>query len=371
MDADGYLDLQRSPLYFAGVPAFVDTNMQVETFFVFFVVECPVMIMSTGRNETSNWWITAAKWEWETRNYFFEIADTAWHTRAFWVVCKRSRWRAKEPSHKTSWRDLSLEWNLDASQMYVHFQTCFLVPCVFHLCLDVKRLIVFSILGFVDVCLVVFWRFSPPNLRTRANFPNRMCNTPFFSVSKNEGRVENKIFWFVWRRKSSCLFAKLLNIVLFSHQTAQTIGFNGEGFVELPSEDLGRNGDLSFSFRTRQEEALLVLAQGTAPQVPSTVCVTPLLYHYCSFHTVVARCIILWVDLRLVTGLWLGVVRNSLHGCYNYKLVATGEHTGILWWWKRTTRLYFTVQRCTKFLFCSVHLSRCFLFLLLELVCLH
>ena len=48
--------------------------------------------------------------------------------------------------------------------------------------------------------------------------------------------------------------------------------------MELPSQELGRNGDLSFSFRTHQDEALLVLAKGTAPQVPATVCVTLLFF---------------------------------------------------------------------------------------------
>ena len=66
----------------------------------------------------------------------------------------------------------------------------------------------------------------------------------------------------------------LIILIIYSLQTAQTIGFIGDGYVELPSHDLGRSGDLSFSFRTRQEDALLVLAKGTAPQVADTVCVT-------------------------------------------------------------------------------------------------
>ena len=71
-----------------------------------------------------------------------------------------------------------------------------------------------------------------------------------------------------------CFYAVLIIVIIYSLQTAQTIGFIGDGYVELPSLDLGRSGDLSFSFCTRQEDALLVLAKGTAPQVADTVCVT-------------------------------------------------------------------------------------------------
>ena len=69
-------------------------------------------------------------------------------------------------------------------------------------------------------------------------------------------------------------YAISIILIIYSLQNAQTIGFIGDGYVELPSHDLGRSGDLSFSFRTRQEDALLVLAKGTAPQVADTVCVT-------------------------------------------------------------------------------------------------
>ena len=77
-------------------------------------------------------------------------------------------------------------------------------------------------------------------------------------------RVQFELFYYV----------VLIVLIIHSLQVAQTIGFIGDGYVELPSLDLGRSGDLSFSFRTRQEDALLVLAKGTAPQVDDTVCVT-------------------------------------------------------------------------------------------------
>ena len=63
----------------------------------------------------------------------------------------------------------------------------------------------------------------------------------------------------------------LYSIALF--QDEGTVGFAGSGFIEIPSQDLGVNGDISFSFRSKQEEALLLLAKGTAPQVAQTVCV--------------------------------------------------------------------------------------------------
>ncbi len=74
-----------------------------------------------------------------------------------------------------------------------------------------------------------------------------------------------------WRRWPNLNLCFLYSIVLF--QDEGTVGFAGSGFIEIPSQDLGVNGDVSFSFRSKQEEALLLLAKGTVPQVAQTVCV--------------------------------------------------------------------------------------------------
>ena len=45
------------------------------------------------------------------------------------------------------------------------------------------------------------------------------------------------------------------------------IGLEGLGYLELPSPDLPHEGDISFSFRTLQPDALLMLAIGKDEEV--------------------------------------------------------------------------------------------------------
>jgi len=46
-----------------------------------------------------------------------------------------------------------------------------------------------------------------------------------------------------------------------------TIGFEGTGFAELPSYDMGKDGSLFFSFITYHKDGLMLLAKGVNPSV--------------------------------------------------------------------------------------------------------
>ena len=58
------------------------------------------------------------------------------------------------------------------------------------------------------------------------------------------------------------------------------VGFEGDGYLEMPTWDLDKTADIAFSFRTQQPNALLLLALGDGPNVRSDV----VLYMYYNFH---------------------------------------------------------------------------------------
>ena len=49
------------------------------------------------------------------------------------------------------------------------------------------------------------------------------------------------------------------------------VGFEGDGYLEMPTWDLDKTADIAFSFRTQQPNALLLLALGDGPNVRSDV----------------------------------------------------------------------------------------------------
>ena len=55
--------------------------------------------------------------------------------------------------------------------------------------------------------------------------------------------------------------------ILFMIQILNTIGFDGTGFAELPSYDMGKDASLFFSFLTYHKDGLMVLAKGVNPSV--------------------------------------------------------------------------------------------------------
>ena len=45
------------------------------------------------------------------------------------------------------------------------------------------------------------------------------------------------------------------------------VGLNGTGHLELPSQDLLRDAEVTFSFRTQAEDGLMLLSLGTDTSV--------------------------------------------------------------------------------------------------------
>jgi hypothetical protein len=50
-------------------------------------------------------------------------------------------------------------------------------------------------------------------------------------------------------------------------QPANEIGLGGDGFVELPSDDLPRNAGFGLSFKTVEPDGLMLLANGQKADV--------------------------------------------------------------------------------------------------------